>query len=303
MSNREPLAYSRTAALTCVIARGDDAADFLRRQLTEDPPDAADRFATAAWNDAKGRVRALFDVVRDDGGNFLLIAERDGLEDVLAKLRMFVLRSRVELTAADDIAVASIIGATEGGLDELGVALGASPGSAVYADGVAWMRLGPQLVRVVGPEEQLNRIGQALSPTTPERIDLEEIRLGLPRVAAVAERYVPQMLNLDRLGAVSFTKGCYPGQEVVARLHHLGSVKRRLCRFVGGDAAASLPVPGTPLVDNGGREVGQVVRAAPADQEIELLAVAQLDAADGPLFLNAPGGAPLVRAPLPQDDS
>jgi folate-binding Fe-S cluster repair protein YgfZ len=104
-----------------------------------------------------------------------------------------------------------------------------------------------------------------------------------------------QALNLDELGAVSFTKGCYPGQEIIARLHNLGGVKRRLRRY----SAASAPAPaGTAVVaaaDNS--VVGEVVRSATAESGSELLAVVDNAAADTPLATS--GGVPLRALALP----
>lgn len=212
--------------------RGAEAYDFLRRQLTQNPPDDAAHFTLAAWNDAKGRVRGLFRIVRTTEGP-LLIAERDGLDALLAKLRLFVLRSDVTLTHADSHGVAAVIGNPDALLAERGIALDAV-GAAADASGLTWLRLGPALVHVAGPSSELERLGRGLGLAEPAQAALAEIRLGLPYIGtALVERYVPQMLNLDRLGAIAFDKGCYPGQEVVARLHHRGAVKRRLTRLVG----------------------------------------------------------------------
>jgi tRNA-modifying protein YgfZ len=297
-----PPMYCRVPALACVVVRGADAEDFLRRQLTQNPPGSGERrFVLAAWNDAKGRVRALFLVARL-GDELLLVAERDGVDAVLAKLRMFVLRSAVELVETDGLEVAAVLGDAAPFVATRGIGALAERCAARDTEGLLWLRLGPQLLRVIGAPGDLDRLGQSLEPAPADRVELAEIRLGLPRLgSALAEQYVPQMLNLDRLGAVAFDKGCYPGQEVVARLHHLGSVKRRLQRFIGSDLAAAAPPPGTPLVDARGAAVGEVLRAARSDGELELLAVAQLDAASHTLFLGAEGGPPLRTTPLPYD--
>jgi folate-binding protein YgfZ len=113
------------------------------------------------------------------------------------------------------------------------------------------------------------------------------IRLGEPEVyASTCESWVPQMLNLDLLGAVSFRKGCYPGQEIVARTQNLGRIKRRLFRYrVSGNG---LPAPGDDLL-LGEAKVGEVVRSARHDDAMELLAVVNLDAAG--VGLTAPRAA------------
>lgn len=287
--------YCRVPWLCCVDARGADAYDFLRRQLSNDPPADDDRFSLAAWNDAQGRVRALFRIVRGADGP-LLIAERDGIDAVLARLRMFVLRSDVALERNDELEVAAVIGDASRPLGVRGVELGEEPGAASRGGGLLWLRQSAELVHVVGPAAELERLGAELEPADAGHAAQAEIRAGLPYVgSALAERYVPQMLNLDRLGAIAFDKGCYPGQEVVTRLRHRGSVKRRLTRFVAS-AAAEAPPPGTPVVDADGNEAGDVVRAAAVGGRLELLAVVRLDAQEVPFFVGSGTGVRLEAA-------
>lgn len=283
----------------CVAVRGDDAEDFLRRQLTQNPPIDTTHFTLAAWNDARGRVRAVLRVLRDEQG-FVMVCERDGLDTLLARLRMFVLRSKVELTPLDGHVVAAVLGA-DSWLHERGVPLGDATYSAAPAGGVTWLRVGDGVVHVVGPQAAVHAAA-GTPATAPEpaqahvhAAELAEIRLGWPRVpTALVERFVPQMLNLDRLGGIAFDKGCYPGQEVVARLHHLGQVKRRLQRFVAdGPADMALPAAGDELRNAGGEAVADVVRAARSATGAELLAVAPVDGPGGPL--SAAGSEPAWR--------
>jgi folate-binding protein YgfZ len=117
---------------------------------------------------------------------------------------------------------------------------------------------------------------------------------GLPEVYAVtAGRFVPQMLNLDLLGGISFTKGCYVGQEVVARAHHLGRIKRRMRLFTAPGGAAQ---PGDPVYRDA-RAAGHVVRVAPLDSQRDLL-LAAVASGTGPLCL-AEDGTALDERPLP----
>lgn len=313
------LRYCTLRTRVCVAVTGADAVGFLRAQFTSDPPAAPGEWTRAAWNDARGRVRAVFYVLRTEHG-CELIAERETVDAVLAALRMFVLRADVALRLRDDWRVAAVIG-DAGELGDL---------ADRRAVGVSWLQIAPTLAYVAGPDdavrEALRGIAGISEPrarpgedtgvvANADRADnadlaaLAEIRLGIPTVGANAMlRYVPQMLNLDRLGAVSFTKGCYPGQEVVARLHHRGVVKRRLQRFSFAlDAARGLPATGDEIVIAGGAQadgeaVGEVVRAAAAGERGELLAVVRLDALDAPLALAGDEHALLRREPLPYDD-
>lgn len=267
----------------CIAVRGDEAADFLRRQLTQNPPPDDTCFTLAAWNDARGRVRAVFRVLQH-GAGLVLIAERDGVEALLAKLRMFVLRAKVEFLPLEDFAVAAVLGG-DIWLREHGVALPDAPFSAALDDGISWLRVDSGVVHAVATRSRLADLIDRLPAVSADNAELAEIRLGWPRIgAALGERFVPQMLNLDRLGGVSFDKGCYPGQEVVARLHHLGQVKRRLHRFAAAEGVP--PAPGAELVDGDGAPSGDVVRVARAGSGYELLAVTPLGAAERPLFVS-----------------
>ncbi|MEO6696435.1 MAG: folate-binding protein, partial [Gammaproteobacteria bacterium] len=108
---------------------------------------------------------------------------------------------------------------------------------------------------------------------------------------ATQDTFVPQMVNLDLLGGISFTKGCYPGQEIVARTHHLGSIKRRMV-YAWTDAP-NPPLPGDTLYTPGSDQaVGQVVDAQPSPKAgFELLAVVQISHGKDPLHLQSPTGA------------
>lgn len=115
------------------------------------------------------------------------------------------------------------------------------------------------------------------------------------------ELFIPQMLNLQAVGGVSFKKGCYTGQEIVARMQYLGKLKRRLYRLQL--AAGELPEPGTPLFSpTHGSAIGEVVLAARAGQNIELLAVLQAEAAEsGDIHLGALEGPSLQLLDLPYE--
>ncbi len=310
MNATAPLAC-RSIDAVCIDVTGADAEAFLKAQLTRNPPTAGAGMAvSAAWLDARGRVRALLRVLPREGG-YRLLAERETAAAVLAKLRMFVLRARVDLALDEGLRVAAFIGAGDEWLASRGLAAlagnGAALGAAAHGDsplvaagGVQWLRLGPGLVYALGNDAELEAAMAGLDCGDAERVRLAEIRLGLPKLGAVlTERFVPQMLNLDLQGAVAFDKGCYPGQEVVARLKYRGEVKRRLRRFAGPLPAAGLPAPGGELVDAGGTAVGEIVSAARAEDGMELLAVVQLEAAAAALAPAADRSVALRPLPLP----
>jgi folate-binding protein YgfZ len=148
--------------------------------------------------------------------------------------------------------------------------------------------------QVLGARSAVESAAPELQRSPPAAAALAEIRLGLPAVTpALADRFVAQMLNLDALGAIAFDKGCYPGQEIVARVHNLGDVKRRVRRYA---AAGPPPAVGAAVTTQRGEVAGEVVRSAPSGAGCEALAVVEHAAADDPL---AVAGMPLRELPLP----
>ena len=284
--------------LACIAIGGDDARDFLHAQLSRDVAGLDEQTAPlAGWHDARGRVRALFRVLRKDDG-WLLLTPADTVGRVLDQMRKYVLRARVTLAHALGMHVAALVGGDGAWLAAQGLAPGVPRDGVVLSDSLRFVRLAPEHVLVVGAGEQIELLAQRLPAGTQELAWLGEIRLGLPSItAALAERFVAQMLNLDRLSAITFDKGCYPGQEVIARVHNLGSVKRRMRRYALG--SASPPPPGTAVFGADGAPAGEVIRAAPAEPGVELLAVVE-HAQRNALTLGE-ARTPLTELPLPYD--
>ena len=276
----------------CLEARGADAAEFLHAQLSRAVADLDPGSAPlAAWADPRGRVRALLRLCRLPD-RWLLTTPRDGADDLLKKLRMFVLRSKVTLARAD-VAVTALLGDDDGWLATHGAHGDTPPNRLVCRDVVTFVRVGPSYWLALGAPAALASLTAGLSKVSASVAALAEIELGIPAITpALAERFVAQMLNLDELDAVSFDKGCYPGQEIIARVHNLGGVKRRARRY---GAPAEPPAIGAHVLA-AGSQVGEVVRSAPARSGCELLAVVDHAAADLPLTC---AGTPLAELPLP----
>ena len=293
--SRMPLQYAALRDRVCIAVTGSDAAAFLHGQLTQavlelDPADAP----LAAWADPRGRVRALLRVCCLPE-RWLLVTPRSGADELLKKLRMFVLRSKVALAEAADVEVAALLGDAATTLKGHGVAADTRPNRMARAGDLCFVRVGASYWQVLGAPAALARLAATVDRTDEAAAALAEIRLGLPAIAPeTAERYVAQMLNLDALGAVSFDKGCYSGQEVIARVHNLGGVKRRARRY---GAPGTPPALGTAVLA-GAQTVGEVVRSAAAESGCELLAVVEHGAAEAALTC---GGAPLRELPLPFD--
>ena len=290
------------ADMGVIEVAGAEAEAFLNAQLSCNVDSGKPLRATlAAWHDARGRVLALVWAfwTRD---RWLLLAKGADVDALIRRLRMFVLRADVQLrNATSEWRAAAVLGGIEAWLASRSVSLGTRPGDMVNTNGVFMIRVGPGLAWLVSAGQTPGDFERDFPANHGESGAPEEIRLGLvDLVPEITGRYTAHMLNLDRLGAVAFDKGCFPGQEVIARTQNLGSVKRRVLRFSGTMQQA--PAVGTALLDSNGRSVGEVVRAATdSGTTVELLAVVRVAAASGALTCATEDRVQLTRASLPGD--
>lgn len=217
------LTFDLNANFGLIRASGADARTFLQSQLTQDVLKLNENdVRLAGYCSAKGRMYAMF-YIWADGETVYLLTQRSVMETVIKRLRMFVLRAKVMLEdVSDQYAISGYVGAdalaqqtrvTDGDTVRLGIL----PAVVSEADAIL-----PREIRIDS------------APRSIESADIElwqwlDIRAGIAHVTAdISEAFVPQMMNLDRIGGVNFKKGCYPGQEIVARSHYLGKLKRRM---------------------------------------------------------------------------
>jgi len=262
-------------------AAGDDARAFLHAQLTNDIehlPPATARYA--GWCSPKGRLLATFLVVPFSGG-FLLQLSRDLAPAILKRLQMYVLRSKVKLADASGAWTQFGVWGTEAG----------APLSVRVGDGAVTVSIEPGRALVLAEGAAAQRFAPNASA---EDWALAEVRAGRALIdQSTQDQFVPQMVNYELAGGVDFQKGCYPGQEIVARAQYRGEVKRRLYRLRGaalkaGQELFSDDAPGQPS--------GTVVNAAGE----ESLAVLQTSAVEAKAAIRAqPQAAPLEILPLP----
>lgn len=277
----------RLDGLGVIRISGDDRTDFLQGQLTQDLNELSpDRTRLWGWNNPKGRLLAVGQAV-DTGAATLLVLPRELLDSTVQRLQMFVLRAKAQIEATG-LKVAGL----QPGPDAItvqGLALGTeADASATDGERCIARTIGdPARALLIAPVDTL---AAEESSRAVAAWELADVRAGLPTITgATAEAFVPQMVNLELLGGISFTKGCYVGQEVVARTQNLGRIKRRMFRFASPAPADA----GNDLVDADGGRVGKVVRCAPAEEGHELLAVVQLASVAGPLFVGDAMLAPL----------
>ena len=271
-----------------VAVTGDDAEAFLQGQFAGDCQAlAVGASMLTAWCNPKGRVIVLVHLIRSDAG-FHLLVEREQLAAFRQRLSMFVLRADVvieDLSASHGVVQIETVDGDAASFDAGDLIMGRSAAQ-------TWLVATLETLRASWPAFPGAAAGESAAR-------LREIRHGLPRLdAALSERFLPQELNLDLLGGLSFDKGCFSGQEIIARVKYRGQVVRRLYRL--RLAAAATIAPATEIIagDDGGK-VGTVVSAAAAGDTVELLAVITRAHAADALALQTYPGAVLTPAPLP----
>ena len=283
---------------------GNDASKFLQGQLTCNLNYLSEtRSSLGARCTQKGRMQSSFRIVLQDNGCLLAMA-RELVEPQLADLKKYAVFSKSKLT--DDSANWVRFGLVNADsvLQSLGLDLPAETDSVARASDLIAIRASEGRAELWAPVEQTESLVQHLKAQLPEA-DLNQwllgqVRAGIGQVMpSTRELFIPQMLNLQAVGGVSFKKGCYTGQEIVARMQYLGKLKRRLKRL--SLAEGELPAVGSELFSPvHGSSVGEVVLAASNGGGAELLAVLQEDAvADGRIHLGSPEGPSLDLLELP----
>ncbi|VVO27749.1 YgfZ/GcvT domain-containing protein [Pseudomonas fluorescens] len=287
-----------------LAVRGADAGKFLQGQLTCNLDYLGDtRASLGARCTQKGRMQSSFRILLEGDGVLLAMAS-ELLEPQLADLKKYAVFSKSKLT--DESAAWVRFGIEHGDAALLGLGLGlpADTDSVVRNDGLIAVRVSPDRAELWAGADQADALKGKLSTLLAEgdlnQWLLGQVRAGIGQVMpGTRELFIPQMLNLQAVGGVSFKKGCYTGQEIVARMQYLGKLKRRLYRLRLD--ASELPDPATPLFSpTHGSAIGEVVLAARAGQIIELLAVLQAEAAEGgDIHLGALEGPALHLLDLP----
>lgn len=265
------LALTSLDDLTVLDARGPDVLAFLNGQLSHDVAQLPQRGALlAGLHNPQGRVLALPRLFHLADDHVLMVLPAELSAPVLGVLGRHVLRARVKLEDAGTRW--KVYGIT--GPD---AEAAASTRLHMPMDESQWRQM------IVAPRGEPAPEGD---PASRASWCMEDIAGGIPQiVGATSGMFVAQMLNLDLLDAISFDKGCYTGQEVIARAHFRGQVKRRMQRFVTG--LVEPPAPGTRVILKDGRSA-QIVASALDDQgRCELLAVAALPQLSAPGEIDA----------------
>ena len=305
MISDAPPQSGRLLHLGALRFTGPDALSFLQGQVSNDTRRLEEgRSVLAAFSNPQGRVLALMHLLPHSSG-IVAILPRELVSPTLDALRKYVLRSKVKIEdAVESLCIAGVRGMHP--LQRAGT--GAPPSDASYLerDGIGICAVNRDAGRywAIGSAEALAQHGLTGDLRQTDRFEhdwrLANIRAGLPQIyLTTREAFVAQMLNLDLLDGISFSKGCYTGQEIIARTQHLGRIKRRLYRL-------QLPLGewriGQPLRLADGRS-GRLIEVIRSGDAFEALAVLKLGAstvADGDSGDDESAiDAPIAAAPLP----
>lgn len=268
--------FTKSPSRTGIVRiSGNDAIDFVHTQFSGDCLSLTEgNSLLTSWCNPKGRVTHIIRLVHQKGTLYALVP-RDQTSTFCTRLSMFILRAKVKL---EDLS------------ESHGAIVENAPNN---EDGLSskWH---------IQSFEMLNNVWSQINatPIGAKAMRLKDIRRGLPQLAAaLSEQFLPQELNLDALGGISYEKGCYPGQEIIARVKFRGTVKRRTRRLQLGLHATL--IPGDQIVDDQEKKtVGRVLYAAPTNSnKTEILAVLGIDAQD--LILEKHPESPLTVECLP----
>jgi len=308
-ANAAPAAavFAPLAAVGYLEFEGADAASFLQGQLSNDVLGLA--IGDAHWtsyNSPKGRMLATMLLWHATATSYRAFVAADLAPSLRQRLAMFVMRAKVIVTDRTPGGACFGIAGTDA-IPAVRAALGAAAaaGHGVTRDDLDIVATPDGRVLLYAPAEVRVDIEQRLAAQAA-RVDATHwdwhgIAAGIPVVgAATQDRFIAQAANWDLVGGVNFRKGCYPGQEIIARMQYLGKLKERLVRLHHDGPA---PAPGTPLYSPvfGDQACGTVANAAPAPTGgSDVLAVTQTSAtASGPLHLGQPDGPALTLLSLP----
>ncbi len=284
-----------------ILVTGNDAQVFLQNQLSNDIAHIdKTKSQLSSYSTAKGRMLGIFRIVQIDNG-YILITTKGLVTDLISRLQMFVLSSEVSLADASEHFARFVVHTDQ--LDTMPAELlPDGPNTVLQNDNVISLQLNQldgqhRYLFLCLSLEEAQSIWQQFSVDLDianfESWRLSDIKAGIPNIyPQTAEQFVLQMSNLDLLDGVSFKKGCYPGQEIIARMHYLGKIKRRL--FLTTLQTSQCPLPGDEICTKTATSAdgsGMVVDAVIDDKGVcHCLYVAQIKKANEQLLclLNQP---------------
>ena len=247
--------------LSVIEVTGEDDAEFLHGQFTNHIKNLGSAFRLAAYCQPQGRILALMRVFKKED-SYYLVMPCDLVEGFIKRLSMFILRSKVAIKLRDDLTVYGLIGLQENlpAVDEIAI-----QGEVVLARVADWGN--QQRAMAIAPKTVLS--SKYTEAAESARWFESEIETSTPWVfAKTKEAFIPQWINLEKIGGLVFDKGCYPGQEIISRVQHIGSTPRRMT-IVKADSNVALSANDDVFFD--GEACGNVVMSVTKDNETKAL--------------------------------
>jgi folate-binding protein YgfZ len=282
-----PPALTMISDMSSIWVTGDDAESFLQGQFTNDLTTiSTGQQQLSAYCNPKGRALGIFYLLRDRDG-FQMIVPADLAELLINRLQLYKMRSKLNIALRDDV---TLIG-------------GINCPQEAYSEGSEYRVIDQNrhlIIAESGTEQQITTAADI--PVADQNLwKLGQILSGIPQVyLSTYEDFIPQQINLDLVAGVSFTKGCYPGQEIIARIRYLGKVKQRMiCASIKSDLAVE---PGTAIYsrERADQKSGTIVDAVTIGNRIVALAMIPFSSFhQGDLALGTSDGPKLQRIPLP----
>ncbi len=261
--------------LGLIKASGEDAFNFLHGQFTNDLNLVSEnKSQLSSYCNPKGRMLSIFRIFLWNNDYFLLIP-RDVIEVSLKKLTMFKLMAKVDLAdVSDEFSIFGLAGPDSNtALKDNNFPVPDQIGQSIQHNGTTIIRIPSESSRflfISKPENAITiqkLLSENSTPATSNMWELHDIQCGIPQVTAeTIEAFIPQMVNLELIGGVNFQKGCYPGQEIVARTHYLGKPNRRMYRIYINSSKP--PKPGVNIFSekDGEQPVGKIVSAQSSNE-------------------------------------
>ena len=268
-----------------ITVSGEEATSFLQNLLTNDVNQLSQQSCqiTAMCN-PKGRLLALFLLIKTDD-SYQLVLPKSQCAFLSQRLQMFKLRSKVDIADhSEELTVCALLGNTP-------------------VDNAIPLTLPSSALLIHSADEMASRLEILLSQdwqlAAEANWHINEIKAGIPLIVPESrELFTAQQLNLDLIGGVSFRKGCYPGQEIVARLHYLGEAKRRLFHALAN--TNNIPSVGETVLDKDQAVIGHIVRVIRGlDNQLILQLSLKLEGAEQDLYLNDGTAIEQVQASAP----
>lgn len=298
------------SSLGVIHASGEEARSFLHSQFTNDLNDVTSTISQlSSYCNHKGRMLSIFQIYMHDNDYFIVLS-RDVLEQTMNKLNMFKLRAKLELSnQSDELVLFGIAGPdTETVLKNINLTLAQEVYHCAQSDHTTIIRMhsiNSRALIIADAESAISICEQIIDKTilaTSDSWNLHDIYSGIPQVTAnISESFTPQMTNLDLIDGVSFSKGCYPGQEVVARTHYLGKPNRRMYRIQIADENPVEPAMNIFSPDDETQPVGKIVVAqkTTSDCSVALIVLRTEKENDENLHLGSINGPKVSMLSLP----